>query len=369
MRRGILCGLCLLTLGAAVGSGVARSAAAPSAHEPGVSETIQAMGGNVRRTETDHFVVLSDSGSEWSRQTALLLEPTHDQFERFMKRLGIDPVPPQSKLLCVLIEDHDRFQAFATAQDGVRARWMGGYYATQSNRVVFFDSRTAPEFEQASRDLAGAEQEAVRAKRGAPTSAARRAITAAIKEAAATEKSRLEEHASSASISKTTHEAAHLLSFNRGLQSRAKQYPFWLSEGLATCFEASSAADVRKGRFGPEYVNRPREAELASALAEERLIPLEAFVEFVAAPTHDEHAARVMYAQAYGLFRWLHRYEPEALAGLFLDIANHPEAMISPKQQGELFRARFGDPAKLERTWLRELRAASPRIAGAPIEE
>jgi hypothetical protein len=75
-----------------------------------------------------------------------------------------------------------------------------------------------------------------------------------------------------------------------------------------------------------------------------------------------------MYAQAHALYRWLHRHERGALAGLYTDIAREPAGMISPRRQGELFRARFGDVAKLERKWLRDAGEEAMKIAAAGEE-
>jgi hypothetical protein len=171
------------------------------------------------------------------------------------------------------------------------------------------------------------------------------------------QRAELERQARAASVSKTLHEAAHLVAFNCGLQSRAHQYPFWMSEGLAACFEAAGEEEARRGRFGPEYENPTREREFAQALNEGALIPLEAFVEMVVVPgAHggDEETARVMYAQGYAFFRWAYRYEKERLAALFMDIAAEPPGMIGPRRQGELFARRFGDPGALEARWLRD---------------
>jgi hypothetical protein len=344
--------------------------------EPAVARTLAALGPGVTRTETDHFVILCDGSAEWSRGTASLLETTADQFTRLMRHLDQPIAPLPGKLQCVLIRDHDRFEAFAAAQDDVDARWMGGYYATHTNRIVFYDTLTAPDFLEASRKLDGFETEAKRAEQQArdaskanrKLSRAYRDLAERVRDAEDQQRGLLKGQAARAGAAKTTHEAAHLLAFNAGLQLRSRQYPFWLSEGLATCFEASSVDAARKGLFGPDRENTVRQREFAAALSAASLIPLEAFVELNSPPENDEATARVMYAQAHALFRWLHRYEKESLGGIFRDLAAEPAGNITPERQGQLFRARFGDLARLERRWLREAGTEALRVAAAPEE-
>lgn len=341
--------------------------------EESVGAALASLGPSFGRSETDRFVILCDGAVSWSRSSGVLLETTFDRFERLMRHLGLPMVEPDSKLQCVLIQDHDRFEAFALGQDGIEAGWMGGYYATHTNRVVFYDTETAPAFARAREKLDELNEQADRAReqasdarRGKKPDAEELYRTLAVQARASSERQRrmLADRAAQAGAAKTTHEAAHLLAFNCGLQLRSRQYPFWLSEGLATCFEAESVEAARKGRFGPDRENPVRQREFAAAIAEATLVPLEALVEMNAADP-DEDVSRVMYAQAHALYRWLHRHEREALAGLYTDIAREPAGMIGARRQGEMFRARFGDIAKLERKWLRDAGAEALKIAAA----
>lgn len=361
------------------GAAGASPTAAPQFEQADIVErTEQALGAGVQRGETERFIVLSDGDSAWTRSTALLLEQTHDRFRRFLRHLGVEATEPGAKLLCVLIEDQDRFQAFALAQDQVQARWIGGYYAPHTNRVVFFHSATAVEFEEAERKIAeidreaeAADDRAAQARRSKQPGLAEayRVLATRAKEDAARHREQIARQASAASSAKTTHEAAHLLSFNLGLQSRARHYPFWLSEGLAVCFEASSPEDARSGKFGPDRVNQQRQQEFDAAAEAGTLVPLEAFVEMLAAPPGDESAARVMYAQAYALYRWLFRYERQALAEFYRDIEAEGPGAIPPRRQGELFTRRFGPPEKLERRWLKEAVDATGKVAQTPVSD
>lgn len=357
-------------------TGLATGPAPLPADEEAISQTMRALGPTTRRTETDHFIIVGDADTAWARSTGVLLETTYDQFERLMRHFGMPVKPPSTKLQCVLISDHARFEAFAMAQDNIDAGWMGGYYATHTNRVVFYDSETSPEFIAARERLTALDEQAERARRDAARARREKkqdaadvykTLAARAQDASQQQRRLLADRASQAGAAKATHEAAHLLAFNCGLQSRARQYPFWLSEGLATCFEAESLEAAQKGLFGPARENPVRQRELAAAIGEGTLIPLEALIELNAADA-DEDIARVMYAQAHSLYRWLHRHEREALAGLYADIAREPAGMISPRRQGELFRNRFGPVARLERRWLHDAGAEALKLAAAGNE-
>lgn len=327
--------------------------------ELAAERTMAEAGPGFARYETEHFIIFSNCDRDWTISKARLLDRTYYQFHRMMRRLGLEGVPPAEKLQCVLIDRHDDYAAFARRFDGVDAAWIAGYYASRTNRVVFYNDADSPAFRVAAQQLdeirsvaAKAEKRASDARRsnsGARTEALEEQVER-IRAHIETETIRLETEVLTASVTKSTHEAAHLIAFNCGLQSRAHQYPFWLTEGLATCFETLTPDRP----FGPDEPFAEREREFREAMAKDRLITLEAFVSMNNVPGTDAETARIMYAQAYALFRYLFRYEREKLAAYFRDIMLEPPGMISPRRHNEMFVARFGDPARLERQWLRE---------------
>jgi len=354
-----------------------------SGAEPGAGRTLESpddevaelrriLGPTFTVTETRHFVVLSDCGRDWTRARADLLERTHHQFMRMMEKIGLPSQTPEHKLPAIMFNEHAAYQAFAKSQDGITAPWVAGYYAAKGNRIVFYNDSTAPAVERASRHIEEAEVRAEQAKRQAE--AARRErnqesvsklerYAAELSAYAADERERIREHAREAFISKSTHEAAHLVAFNCGFQLRSRQYPFWLTEGVAQCFETTTPNRA----FGPDQPVAEREREferilLAGESADSPgLLPLDVLVSLNEVPggltTGDggsggADAAAVMYPQSYALFRYLFRFHREALAGYVRDIAGEPPGRISPERHLVMFSARFGDVAALERQWL-----------------
>ena len=328
--------------------------------EPQVAQSQRALGPGFKRIQTEHFVILSDGPGAWTRDKAQLLEITAERLAKVMNEMGLKFQPPRHKLMCVLIEDHDRFEAFAAAQDGVLARWIGGYYAVKTNRIVFFNPRTAPDFARADQDLEAARQQlrraednADRARRKGEEQAenAYRFFAQSVRNQIERHESSIGDQAARSGASKTIHEAVHLLAFNCGLQMRSRAYPFWLSEGLATCFEPASEHDAKRGRFGPAHDVPVRDNELAHAIAQNSLIPLARFITLPEAPTGDAHAAGIMYAQAHSLFRFLYQRSPRAVGELFLDWSNLPPGDPKPARITELFEHRFGKINEVERAW------------------
>ena len=332
---------------------------APETDEAAVATLMERLGSGFRRTTTRHFVIVSDCDPAWTRAREALLERTYREVRRFAERLGVTTWPPEHRLVCVLIEDHDVYDAFARTLDDVRAHWIAGYYSAGTNRVVFYNDATGPAFMRAFDRLAGYEAEAARIRRDARAHAppARRAEllehAEALERHVADERDRLEAAAGAKSEAKTVHEAAHLVAFNCGLQHRTRQYPFWITEGLATSFET----DDSSSRFGPGYPYEVRERDVARLLGEGRFIPLDRFVALTEVPGADHAAAEVVYTQAYALFRYIARHERQGLGGLLAAIAGGPAGVAPDGRFLALFERWFGDVSAFEARWLRHERA------------
>ncbi|MEM8835915.1 MAG: DUF1570 domain-containing protein [Planctomycetota bacterium] len=326
--------------------------------EQSIADTLAELGHGFRRSESRHFVVLSNASPSWTRQRQQLLERTYHQYQRLMRRLDLEAIPPKRKMLCVLFADHDEYSEFARLFDGVEAPWVAGYYASRTNRCVFYDDTNSPsvrgamqqiaEFDQQAESLTSKAREAKRSGRsqeGERLEAHARKLTAH----ATHERKRLDAHVREISTSKAIHEATHLIAFNCGLQTRTHRFPFWITEGLAVSMETG---DPDKP-FGPDFENELRAKEFREAVDGGRFMPLRAFVAIATPDTHDHDEVGAMYAQADALFRYLFRFERESLSHFFRDVAREKSGLVSQARLVELFESRFGDPRKLERRMLR----------------
>lgn len=304
--------------------------------------------------QSRHFIVLSNAPRDWTNQRLALLERTHFQFTRVMKIMGLEAVPPRHKLICILFADHTDYDEFARRTDKVEAPWVAGYYASGSNRIVMYDDATGPTFSRAIQQIDELQKQAEEARRQARTadrSQTERAQDYArrVREHADRESERIRSLIRAASDAKAIHEAAHLIAFNAGLQSRSRRYPFWLTEGLATGFETDNAT----GAFGPDHPFESREKEFDARMEAGELIPLAALVTLTDIEHYESEHAGAVYAQSYALFRYLFRGHRQPLASFFRSIECEPAGLISADRQLQLFEEHFGPIDLVEREWLR----------------
>jgi hypothetical protein len=330
-----------------------------------VAQTEGVLGPGFRRFDTAHFVVISDCPTAWTRARAALLERARTEFFRATDKLGLHAAPHASKLVCVLINEHERYQRFGRDLDGLGASWIAGYYSTGGNRVVFYNDSTSPAFVAARAQLDEYDRRAESARADADAARehnsrdlADRLLASAREISAQTrqERQRLESRAAGYSTAKTIHECVHLLAFNTGVQRRDREYPLWLSEGLATNFETEDAGRA----FGPDRPQPPSAESRRGRLRELRdagTVPaLTDLLAITVAPEWDADTADGMYALSDALFAYLYRHEPAALGAYIRDLGEEPSRTLTERRSLELFAARFGDPSAVERRLYQELR-------------
>ncbi len=323
--------------------------------ESTVRRNLNLLGDGFRRYETQHFVLLSDSDPAWTMERGRMLERARDQYFRVAQNLNLPTFPHQTKLVCVLFDHHTDYQAFARRNDGLEARWVAGYYATASNRVVFYNDATSPAYTAQKSRIQTFEQE-LREKRDEAEQASRRRQTARARQLLSSaeeletrikrERDRIGQRAAAYSTAKTVHEAIHLLAFNTGMQLGDRDYPFWLSEGLATSFETDNAALS----FGPDRgaSSGTREQRYDELRRQGRLRPLRELVGMTEAPTHDAQAAEAMYSQSYALFSHLFRTNPTGVGQYLQALLGEDAGRISARRHEELFEQHFGAPEEIE---------------------
>ncbi len=275
--------------------------------------------------ETKRFVVLSDASPQWTRAQCELLERTYHQFHRYARRIGVEPRPLRHKLVCVLFEEHQDYQVFARANDGVTAEWISGYYSPKADRVVFYNIETNPAFAASASALQGS--------RGASGVAA----------------TRIAEDYAKASIATTVHEAIHQLAFHTRIQSPHVENPLWISEGLATSFETDRTGEA----FGPDRAYAPRQQQFRKLLAEDKLIPLRELVTWTQMPDHEDDTITAVYHQSYALVTWMSRFRSDELRDYLVAMSNEQGGRPTPQRHLRIFEEAFGNVDRLERVWLR----------------
>jgi hypothetical protein len=174
---------------------------------------------------TRHYVVCFDTSREYAKWCAALFERLHEAFGNFWDQAGFELRPPARPFIVVIFADRKRYEQFAARDLGAAADRVVGYYNLMSNRVTTFD-------------LTGSDALAAGGSRRAGLD------ILASPEAAAL-------------VATLVHEATHQMAFNCGMHRRLAPVPLWLSEGIATYFEAPDLTSSRGWR-GIGTVNSAR---------------------------------------------------------------------------------------------------------------
>lgn len=326
--------------------------------ERAIEHTLERVGTVMQRYETPHFVTLSDCDAAWTRTKTALLERTFHQFYRYTDQIGLDVVPPERKLLCIVFADHERYKSFAQRVDGVDAPWAGGYFATQSNRVVLFDDRDSPAIADAMSQLDEHQRSAretrsraiLAASTESPAMAEALALAADRLDAQVdANRNRILQHAEQLATSKTIHEAVHLLSYNARLQSLGRVYPFWVSEGLATAFET----DRPSLPFGPTRAYEQRELGFDRVVADGKLIDMDTVVTLPAGLEGADRLGDSIYSQSYQLFTHLSQTSPGSMQAYLTELQQMPSGYFNADIHRALFEKHFGRLSAIERGLLR----------------
>lgn len=142
-----------------------------------------------------------------------------------------------------------------------------------------------------------------------------------------------------------THELAHQLAFNSGLQKRGVMYPFWVSEGLATNFEFESLAGS-----GFEQCSTARCGCLIKMRDAGELVPLQQFLVQTKVPA-DAARSRRYYAQAWAFFQFVLTQRSEDLQRYLGRLAQLPPGCRNAKVLLREFTHAFGSPEEIEGSW------------------
>ena len=265
-------------------------------------------------TETEHYIVCSNSAAEYVEFSGRLLEVVFDQYFRFMTEQKIAVTQPARKLPIMIFAGTSEFQTFASKQHPeISFEDTPGYFSVSDNQTLLLD-------------LTGD-----RSIRSAPTIRRRLAEKPL-------------------QVATVVHEAVHQLAFNSGLQVRMADNPLWLSEGLAMYFETTSSRSLllwnRPGLVNPRH--QPAFLKLLedSQISEDLNSLIEADAAFLNAA--ETPAA---YAKAWALTHYLIREEKTGMQKYLLSLSQRkPMVGLTAEQRTQEFQDAFGKlPDEMER--------------------
>jgi hypothetical protein len=275
-----------------------------------------------------HFTMLTDADEQIARAQADAVEETYRTFYKEAPAIGLRPMPPAGRLVCLLFDKYDAYRDFLQRFEGISTPWAAGYYSWRTNRAAFYHDLDNPAFKDIRQQLAQANRRiadlANDMERLAPTDTALRIQMQqqlrALSDVRHDMTVRLSSVARLTTLAKARHEVTHQLLCNSGLQRRGQDYPFWLAEGLATNFEVCDD----QGRAAPTLANNHRLQSYRAAQRARRLSALSDLI--LHRPSDDDDVSNVVarYAQVWGLVHFLWNKHPDKLRACIEALSSDP---------------------------------------------
>lgn len=274
---------------------------------------------------TPHFLLVHASPGEWASEVGKMLEGIHDRFYADFRKAGFEPKPLECELTWICFGSVKEYSRYSIQADRMDLSWMDGYYSARTNRVAMAGLLQLPTLPRLALQGASTLRQVV--QNDEPVA--------------------LADHLD---LVRASHEAAHQLAFNSGLQKRRVMYPLWVSEGLATSFDADPG-----GRCGLDRPNPVRVERLQQAHGRHRLLSLDQFIHLTRVPDAYSGAADDCYAQCYGLFRFMLDQRGPQLRRYLAYLSNLEPGFRDVSTLRREFAKAFGPPAELEQAWQRYL--------------
>lgn len=272
--------------------------------------------------DTRHFTVHAADAGQAQRMSDIL-ELVYDRFYESLVNQGFSPVAAGEPMVWVFFDDRADYDHYAALVDRMEQPAPGSYYSARTNRVAVarLPSRSCGPTAQVpglSRGPAGGP--------GVSSSTG------------------------GWNFARVTHEAAHQIAFNSGIQKRGVMYPLWACEGLATNFEALPNGTLEFGGDNPS-----RRRQLVEARDAGHLLPLRQFL--TVAHPGPQYDMCDLYAQSWGLFRFLLQCHRQDLKYYFITVRDLPVGPRGDSALRQEFIEAFGPVEPLEQEWKDYVRA------------
>lgn len=307
----------------------AQTAPAPSPDLVDLTVIKSLLGESTQVSATEHFAIVHEAGVNYVLGTSQTIELAYKQFYEAFSLAGFDLTRSAERLAWICFPQQSQFDEYALRVEGTDLSRLDGYYSTLTNRVAVVEpSPRLPQREQADASLK-------------PDSRASVVANSQRHE----EVLPMSTVDSQMDVARLTHELAHQLAFNSGLQKRGVKYPFWVSEGLATNFEFDWLAGT-----GFANCSTARRDCLVRTYAAGELVPLRQFVVQASAPSSASQSRRY-YAQAWAFFQYLLTERGEGLRNYLQGVAAPPAGRRTAKVLLREFADAFGPPEDMESSW------------------
>lgn len=271
---------------------------------------------------TNIFQIYYHQDDDYAKRIAKLLHHVYNEFEKQASEIGIKLTPPDEKLQWLCFADENQFESYGLTADNINLSRLGGYYSTKTNRVAVLTSPQNPNRQ--------AQNTNTRIK-GFITS-----FDAGVL---------LESGLNKSELKRISHELAHQLSFNCGIQKRDVAYPLWVSEGLSTSFEGV----LDGARSGLD--NYPRMRRLKDMTRDNRLIDLKKFIVLSEIELNADQTCQDIYAQACGFYTFISNQYPHQFKNYLTKRANAATGWQYESVLLKDFKEAFGPIDKIQPQW------------------
>ncbi|HVX84628.1 MAG TPA: DUF1570 domain-containing protein [Phycisphaerae bacterium] len=342
--------------------------------EPKTEDALKAefkkrYGRDFKTRNSRHFVICYDTSDAFAAQRGGALEKSYDAFMAYFTMNKLRPQFLDHRLVVILFQNRSDYLEYAKKTEGADLQWAAGYYSQRTNRSAFYDESTGTEAEEVAHDLGkyraqlqqlNAQIDAANARNNRSRALQLTLQRNNLADALGRVDNKVGNTLGMYNSTKTTHEAAHQLAFNTGIQKRLVDYPLWFSEGLACCFEAED----HSGHRGPAVLNPGRVEEVHELMAANKLMPLDKFIVNPRPVSMSDDDLEVIYAEGWALFHYLYRTNRNGMEKFLAAYNNEKPLLEIPiTEQRKLFTDSFGsDLDTLDtqfKTYLRSLPAST----------
>lgn len=248
-------------------------------------------------TSTGHYLVAHPRGERgvWAGR----FEDLYRSFVGYFRVRGFDPVEPPYPLVAVVFANQSEYERHVSGSNSGAPSGALGHYEPRTNRVYLYDQSSA-----------GGDD-------------------------------RWDETAAT-----VIHEATHQTAYNVGVHTRFAVGARWVSEGLATMFEARGVYDARSYDRGESRLNLGRLIDFQRDVLPDR--PLGTIEAFIASDQAFERTPIPAYAQAWALTYFLAETRPSEYGDYLARTADRPLfSDYSAAERVRDFRGAFGDDLTL----------------------
>ncbi len=243
-------------------------------------------------TSTGHYLVAHPRTERgvWADR----FEELYRSFVNYFRVRGFSPVEPPYPLVAVVFSNRSEYNRYVKKNSPGAPTGALGHYEPRSNRVYLYD------------------QSSVGDERWSETAAT------------------------------VIHEATHQTAYNVGVHSRFASTPRWVSEGLATMFEARGVHSTRSYDRKSERVNRMRLADYRELVEPNQ--PMGPIARFIASDDPFVRTVIPAYAEAWALTFFLCETRPREYSAYLARLADRPIfTEYSPAERVADFQTAFGE--------------------------